>query len=139
MRPQTFFFPFAPAQDCTNEETGEDEDKVFNVIDAFDVPRLSFSSERKKYLPDSVLGRAEPDIYAGKSIFPPLSLRVQVERGGREGEEEAVVAWISIRFFAAERTEEEAEGEEESGGSQKTSPDQCTGLLVCHVVPIRPI
>ncbi len=46
---------------------GEDgADKIFNVVDAFDVPRFSYVAERKKYLPDSELGKPEPSLYAGK-------------------------------------------------------------------------
>ena len=47
---------------------GEDgADKIFNVVDAFDVPRFSYVAERKKYLPDSELGKPEPSLYAGNN------------------------------------------------------------------------
>ncbi len=48
---------------------GEDgADKIFNVVDAFDVPRFSYVAERKKYLPDSELGKPEPSLYAGNML-----------------------------------------------------------------------
>ena len=47
---------------------GEDgAEKIFNVVDAFDVPRFSYVAERKKYLPDSELGKPEPSLYAGNN------------------------------------------------------------------------
>ncbi len=53
-------------QECSSEEAGEEEGKIFNVVDAFSVPRLTYSGERKKYLPDKMAGRdKEPSIYAG--------------------------------------------------------------------------
>ena len=50
---------------------GDASENVFNVIDAFTVPRFSYSLDRKKFLPDKSLGRPEPKLLAGKynSIF----------------------------------------------------------------------
>lgn len=59
---------------------GDDRDRdAFNVIDAFDVPRFTYSAERKKYLPDDALGKPKPSLYAGKSMgeFPRLTPIVQ--------------------------------------------------------------
>ena len=52
-------------QECCKEEAGDDEENVLNVIDAFDVPRFSYSEELKKYVPDSTLDLPKPKIYAG--------------------------------------------------------------------------
>ena len=44
-------------------------------MDAFDAPRFTYSVERKKYLPDNVFGKPEPNIYAGNvfSLLKELS------------------------------------------------------------------
>eukprot|EP00095_Tigriopus_kingsejongensis_P007588 maker-scaffold417_size177606-snap-gene-0.41 protein:Tk07588 transcript:maker-scaffold417_size177606-snap-gene-0.41-mRNA-1 annotation:"hypothetical protein LOTGIDRAFT_218232" len=51
-------------QECSNREAGITEENVFHIIDAFDVPRLSYSVERKKYVSDAILGRPEPRLMA---------------------------------------------------------------------------
>ena len=44
------------------------------MVGAFDVPRFTYSAERKKYLPDAVFGKkAEPNIYAGIDFYLSLS------------------------------------------------------------------
>jgi hypothetical protein len=53
-------------QECSNQEVGDEEDLVFNVIGGFDVPRFTYSDERKKYLEDEVAVRPKPKLYAGK-------------------------------------------------------------------------
>lgn len=55
-----FFF-----QDCSSEEAGDDTAKVFNVINVFEVPRLSYSIDRKKFLPDAHFSLPPPSLYAG--------------------------------------------------------------------------
>jgi len=47
--------------ECTIVKS-EEKDDIFNIINAYDVPRLSFSSERKKYLKDEKLGRPAPTL-----------------------------------------------------------------------------
>ena len=48
---------------------GDASENVFNVIDAFTVPRLAYSVDRKKFLPDA----KSASIFAGKYyIFPYL-------------------------------------------------------------------
>ena len=41
---------------------------MFNIIDAFEVPRFTFSVDRKKFLPDDSLNVERPKLYAGKSV-----------------------------------------------------------------------
>ena len=41
---------------------GDASENVFNVIDAFTVPRLAYSVDRKKFLPDA----KSASIFAGK-------------------------------------------------------------------------
>eukprot|EP00794_Sanderia_malayensis_P000497 gene497-1143_t len=36
-----------------NQDTEEDNDKVFNLIDAFSVPRFAYNADRKKFLPST--------------------------------------------------------------------------------------
>ena len=53
-------------QECSSDESPGGEDDALCVVSAFDVPRFTYSAERKKYLPDAVFGKhAEPNIYAG--------------------------------------------------------------------------
>merc|ERR1711976_176751 len=40
-------------KECSNEVAGDATENVFNVIDAFTVPRLTYSVDRKKFLPDT--------------------------------------------------------------------------------------
>jgi hypothetical protein len=56
-------------QDCSSDEAGDNGDKVFNVVDAFAVPRLSYSVDRKKFLPEASFGVPEPEIYAGGFLY----------------------------------------------------------------------
>ena len=51
-------------KECTNQETGNTNVEMLNVISAYEVPRLSFNVERKKYLPDSFANRPEPKLLA---------------------------------------------------------------------------
>jgi len=51
-------------RDCSNQESGVSTLQALEVISAFDVPRLSYSVERKKYLEDSVQGRDPPSLLA---------------------------------------------------------------------------
>lgn len=55
-------------QECSNREAGLTDEKLLHIIGAYDVPRFSYSVERKKYLPDDALGHREPKLYAGKNI-----------------------------------------------------------------------
>ena len=41
---------------------------MLNIINAFEVPRFTFSVDRKKFLPDETLNVEPPKLYAGKSI-----------------------------------------------------------------------
>ena len=52
-------------QECSNDEAGDEEAHIFNVVDAFQVPRFSYCTERKKYLADKALGKPEPKLYSG--------------------------------------------------------------------------
>lgn len=49
---------------CTNQEAGKNDVQILNTINAFDVPRLCYNPERKKYLPDSFSKRSEPLLLA---------------------------------------------------------------------------
>ena len=51
-------------KECTNQEAGNTNLEILNVINAFDVPRLTFNQERKKYLSDSFSNRPEPKLLA---------------------------------------------------------------------------
>ena len=51
-------------KECTNQESGHTNVEMLNVISAYDVPRLTFNVERKKYLPDSFANRPEPKLLA---------------------------------------------------------------------------
>jgi len=55
-------------KECTNREAGNSNVNAINVISAFDTPRLTFNPERKKYLPDNISGRQEPQL-----LSPPDS------------------------------------------------------------------
>ena len=58
-------------QDCSNEVAGDASENVFNVIDAFSVPRLTYSVDRKKFIPDKQAGLPEAKIFPGN--FPAFS------------------------------------------------------------------
>ena len=51
-------------KECTNQEAGNTNVEMLNVVSAFEVPRLTFNQERKKYLPDSFSSRSEPKLLA---------------------------------------------------------------------------
>eukprot|EP00094_Tigriopus_californicus_P009484 TCALIF_09146-PA protein Name:"Similar to POLE2 DNA polymerase epsilon subunit 2 (Homo sapiens)" AED:0.02 eAED:0.02 QI:0/0/0/0.75/1/1/4/0/457 len=51
-------------EECSNREAGLTDEKLLHIIGAYDVPRFSYSVERKKYLPDASLGLPEPKLYA---------------------------------------------------------------------------
>ncbi|CAB4060017.1 POLE2 [Lepeophtheirus salmonis] len=40
-------------QDCSREESGEDDHHVLSIISAFQVPKFTYSYERKKYIPSA--------------------------------------------------------------------------------------
>ena len=46
---------------------GDATENVFNVIDAFTVPRLAYSVDRKKFLPDPMPAK----VFAGNASFLP--------------------------------------------------------------------
>lgn len=50
--------------ECVNNQTGDKSHELMNIISALDVPRLTFSAERKKYLKDDMLGRPPPRLLA---------------------------------------------------------------------------
>jgi len=47
-------------KECTNQESGNSNIQSINIINTFEVPRLTYSAERKKYLSDSFSGREDP-------------------------------------------------------------------------------
>ena len=47
---------------------GDATENVFNVIDAFTVPRLAYSVDRKKFLPDSMPAK----VFAGNFFSSPM-------------------------------------------------------------------
>ncbi|CAL1538535.1 unnamed protein product [Lymnaea stagnalis] len=53
-------------QECNNEQN-DDSDSIFNVIDAFSVPRFTYVRERKKFIPDSNLDKAAPSLHGPPS------------------------------------------------------------------------
>ncbi|XP_005094411.1 DNA polymerase epsilon subunit 2 [Aplysia californica] len=53
-------------QEC-NAEQEDDSDTIFNVIDAFSVPRFSYVKERKKFLADSTLEKPLPKLHGSAS------------------------------------------------------------------------
>ena len=55
-------------QECSEQESGDSRENVFNIIDAFAVPRFTFSVDRKKFLPDDILNVEPPKLYAGKVV-----------------------------------------------------------------------
>ena len=52
-------------QECSEQESGDSRENVLNIIDAFSVPRFTYSVDRKKFLPDDVLKIESPKLYAG--------------------------------------------------------------------------
>ena len=52
-------------QECSEQESGDSRENVLNIIDAFAVPRFTYSVDRKKFLPDDVLNVEQPKLYAG--------------------------------------------------------------------------
>lgn len=52
-------------QECSEQESGDSRENVLNIIDAFSVPRFTYSVDRKKFLPDDVLNIESPKLYAG--------------------------------------------------------------------------
>ena len=52
-------------QECSEQEAGDSRENVLNIIDAFTVPRFTYSIDRKKFLPDDELGLNQPKLYAG--------------------------------------------------------------------------
>ena len=54
----------AAVKECTNQEAGNTNVEILSVFDAFEVPRLTFNQERKKYLPDNFSNRNEPRLMA---------------------------------------------------------------------------
>merc|ERR1719369_807666 len=50
-------------KECSNQVAGDAAENVFNVIDAFNVPRFSYSLDRKKFLTDKTMGRPEAKIF----------------------------------------------------------------------------
>ena len=51
-------------RECTNQEAGTTNIEMLNVISAFEVPRLTFNPERKKFLPDTFASRPDPKLLA---------------------------------------------------------------------------
>jgi len=58
--------------ECTAAAQGLDEDDLLNLINCFDVPRFTFSTERKKFLPDNRMGKSSPE------LLPPAGLKNQI-------------------------------------------------------------
>lgn len=54
-------------QECSERENGDNEANSFHIIDAFDVPRFTYSLERKKFLSDGDMGQDEPVVYSEAS------------------------------------------------------------------------
>ena len=52
-------------QECSNEVAGDTTENVFNVINAFEVPKLTYSLDRKKFLPDHTMGLPQAKLFAG--------------------------------------------------------------------------
>ena len=52
-------------QECSEQESGDSRENVLNIIDAFTVPRFTYSVDRKKFLPDDLINAGQPKIYAG--------------------------------------------------------------------------
>ena len=44
---------------------GDTTENVFNVIDAFEVPKLTYSLDRKKFLSDQSMGLPQARLFAG--------------------------------------------------------------------------
>ena len=55
-------------EEC-NREPGEESDKAFCIIDAFDVPRFTFNSERKKFIPNNKSLPLHADSEAKAELF----------------------------------------------------------------------
>ena len=51
-------------KECTNQESGNTNVESLSVINSFEIPRLTFNPERKKYLPDKISNRTEPKLLA---------------------------------------------------------------------------
>ena len=51
-------------KECTNQESGNTNVERLTVINAFEIPRLTFHPERKKYLPDTMSNRSAPKLLA---------------------------------------------------------------------------
>lgn len=55
---------------CDTEESGNENLNTINIISAFETPRLTYSTERKKYLTDKLSGRREPELLASADSKP---------------------------------------------------------------------
>lgn len=71
-------------QECSNQVAGDATENVFNVIDAFETPRFTYSLDRKKFLSDSSLGLGKATIFAGNFTFQQKRRKV-------------VKGWINVR------------------------------------------
>ncbi|KAH9505546.1 DNA polymerase epsilon subunit 2 [Bulinus truncatus] len=56
----------AAVQEC-NAEHDDSSESIFNVIDAFSVPRYKYSRERKKFIPEATLSKTTPKIHGPPS------------------------------------------------------------------------
>ena len=59
---------------------GDTTENVFNVIDAFEVPKLTYSLDRKKFLSDQSMGLPQARLFAGDyfDLFPFETLNIFV-------------------------------------------------------------
>ena len=59
---------------------------MLRIIDAFDVPRFTYSIERKKYLSDKSLAKDGPKVYGGNSA--KSQLRSVIKKTSRPREDQ---------------------------------------------------
>jgi len=50
--------------ECTADDNSEENSDLLNIISCFEVPRVTFAPDRKKYLKDDLLGRPPPRLLA---------------------------------------------------------------------------
>ena len=62
-------------QECSNEVAGDTTENVFNVINAFEVPKLTYSLDRKKFLPDHTMGLPQAKLFAGNCFLVSFPMK----------------------------------------------------------------
>eukprot|EP00088_Acartia_fossae_P068060 TRINITY_DN8562_c0_g1_i11.p1 TRINITY_DN8562_c0_g1~~TRINITY_DN8562_c0_g1_i11.p1 ORF type:complete len:542 (-),score=117.00 TRINITY_DN8562_c0_g1_i11:441-2066(-) len=54
--------------ECTTDEGADENKNILNTINTFEVPRFTYSIDRKKFLKDDVVGREPPRLLSGAGV-----------------------------------------------------------------------